>query len=140
MSGLGITAVWVLPFFPSPMADWGYDVTDYLDVDDQLGGMAAFVRFMRLAEEHGIRVIVDLPLNHTSTEHPWFQEARQSPDSKYRDYYIALLMAKADVPPAELQTLSAPGIELAQEGSTNQPEADDSFAALETVRSRGKLP
>jgi maltose alpha-D-glucosyltransferase/alpha-amylase len=88
ISSLGVTAMWLLPFLPSPYHDGGYDVTNYFDVDERLGGMASFVRFARQARRLGLRFIVDLPLNHTSVDHPWFRAARSDRTSKYHDYYI----------------------------------------------------
>ena len=90
LSGLGVNCIWLLPFFPSPNRDHGYDISDYLNVDPRFGTLAHFVEFLDAAEERGIRVIIDLVLNHTSTEHPWFQEARKDRNSKYRKYYIWL--------------------------------------------------
>ncbi|HZB12843.1 MAG TPA: alpha-amylase family protein [Chryseolinea sp.] len=90
LSGLGITCIWLLPFFPSPNRDHGYDISDYLNVDPTYGTLGHFVEFLDAAEQRGIRVIIDLVLNHTSVEHPWFQEARKSKDSKYHNYYIWL--------------------------------------------------
>ena len=90
LAGLGITCIWLLPFFPSPNRDHGYDISDYLNVDPRYGSLGHFVEFLDAAEERGIRVIIDLVLNHTSVDHPWFQEARKSRDSKYRQYYIWL--------------------------------------------------
>lgn len=88
LSGLGITCLWLLPFYPSPNRDNGYDVMDYYNVDPRLGTLGDFVEFMHQARERGIRVIVDLVVNHTSIEHPWFQAARSHKDSQYRDYYV----------------------------------------------------
>jgi maltose alpha-D-glucosyltransferase/alpha-amylase len=88
LTGLGITCLWLMPFYPSPGGDDGYDVADYVSVDPRLGSMADFTEFMLEARERGLHVIVDLVPNHTSKEHPWFQAARQDPDSSYRDYYI----------------------------------------------------
>jgi maltose alpha-D-glucosyltransferase / alpha-amylase len=88
LAGLGITCVWLMPFYPTPNKDNGYDVMDYYSVDPRLGNLGDFVEFTRQAEEQGIRVIVDLVVNHTSDQHPWFQAAIQDPDSKYRDYYL----------------------------------------------------
>lgn len=88
LSGLGITCIWLLPFYPTPNRDNGYDVKDYFNVDPRLGDLGDFVDFMRAADEHGIRVIIDLVVNHTSIEHPWFQKARSSADSPYRNYYL----------------------------------------------------
>jgi maltose alpha-D-glucosyltransferase/alpha-amylase len=88
LSSLGVTCLWLLPFYPSPNRDNGYDVMDYYGVDPRLGTLGDFVEFMHKARERGIRVLVDLVVNHTSDQHPWFQAARQSKDSPYRDYYI----------------------------------------------------
>ena len=88
LAGLGATCLWLLPFYPSPMRDNGYDVRDYYGVDHRHGSLGTFVEFMREANERGIRVLVDLVVNHTSTEHPWFQAARSSPTSPYRDWYV----------------------------------------------------
>jgi maltose alpha-D-glucosyltransferase/alpha-amylase len=88
ISGLGANCIWLLPFFPTPNRDNGYDVTDYYGVDPRLGTLGDFVEFMRAARERGLRVIMDLPVNHTSIEHPWFETARRQPDSHYHDYYV----------------------------------------------------
>lgn len=88
ISNLGANCIWLLPFYPSPNRDNGYDVKDYFGVDRRLGDPGDFVEFMHFAEELGMRVIVDLVINHTSIDHPWFQAAREDPDSKYRDYYV----------------------------------------------------
>ncbi|HVM30818.1 MAG TPA: alpha-amylase family protein [Candidatus Limnocylindrales bacterium] len=88
ISGLGFTAVWLLPFYPTPDRDNGYDVKDYYSVDPTLGTLGDFVEFIHLARERGLRVIVDLVVNHTSRDHPWFQAARSDPRSPYRDYYV----------------------------------------------------
>ncbi|WP_132058659.1 alpha-amylase family protein [Halorussus amylolyticus] len=88
LAGLGIDCVWLLPFYPSPNRDNGYDVTDYYGVDSRYGTLGDFVEFVREADRRGIRVLVDLVVNHTSDQHPWFRAARSDPDSKYRDYYV----------------------------------------------------
>ncbi|HKI00832.1 MAG TPA: alpha-amylase family protein [Thermoanaerobaculia bacterium] len=88
LSSLGVTCLWLLPFYPTPDRDNGYDVKDYFGVDPRLGTLGDFVEFMRLARDRGIRVIADLVVNHTSDQHPWFQSARQSKDSAYRDWYV----------------------------------------------------
>lgn len=88
LSGLGVTCLWLLPFFPSPNRDNGYDVSDYYAVDDRLGCLGDFIEFMDQAEVYGIKVIIDLPLNHTSIEHPWFQKAKTDEESFYRNFYI----------------------------------------------------
>jgi maltose alpha-D-glucosyltransferase/alpha-amylase len=90
LAGLGVTCIWLLPFFPSPNRDHGYDIADYLNVDPKYGTLGHFVDFLDVAEERGIRVIIDLVLNHTSVDHPWFREARKDRNSKYRKYYIWL--------------------------------------------------
>jgi maltose alpha-D-glucosyltransferase/alpha-amylase len=88
LQGLGVTAVWLMPFQKSPHRDHGYDVSDYYSVDPRYGTLGDFVEFTHAAKQRGIRVVIDLVVNHTSDEHPWFQEARRNPDSKYRDWYI----------------------------------------------------
>lgn len=88
LSGLGVTCLWLLPFYPSPNRDNGYDVQDYYNVDPRLGHLGDFVDFMHQAHERGMRVIIDLVANHTSIEHPWFQSARSDPDSPFRDFYV----------------------------------------------------
>ena len=88
IDGLGVTCIWLMPFYPSPNRDNGYDVMDYYSVDPRLGTLGDFVEFMRHANERGIRVIVDLVVNHTSDQHSWFQAARQDKHSKYRDFYV----------------------------------------------------
>ncbi|MFW5684186.1 MAG: alpha-amylase family glycosyl hydrolase [Spirochaetota bacterium] len=85
---LGVNALWISPFYPSPMADFGYDVADYTDVDPRFGTLADFDRLLEGCHRRGLRVIIDLVLNHTSDEHPWFQEARRSRDNPYHDWYL----------------------------------------------------
>jgi maltose alpha-D-glucosyltransferase/alpha-amylase len=85
---LGVTCIWLLPFYPSPLRDDGYDIADFYQVHPDLGTLDDFRRFVRLAHDRGLRVIVDLVLNHTSDQHPWFQAARRSRGSPYRDYYV----------------------------------------------------
>ena len=88
LASLNITCIWLLPFYPSPNRDNGYDVVDFYGVDSRLGTLGDFVAFTRQARERGIRVIADLVVNHTSVDHPWFQQARRDPKSVYRDYYV----------------------------------------------------
>ena len=88
LAGLGVTCVWLMPFYPTPNRDDGYDITDFYTVDPRLGTLGDFVEFMRTARERGLRVIVDLVVNHTSRQHPWFRSARSSRDSPYRDWYV----------------------------------------------------
>lgn len=88
LAGLGITCLWLLPFYPTPNRDNGYDVMDYYGVDPRLGTLGDFVEFVHQARDRGIRLIIDLVINHTSIQHPWFQSARQDQNSPYRDYYV----------------------------------------------------
>jgi maltose alpha-D-glucosyltransferase / alpha-amylase len=88
LSGLGVTCLWLLPFFPSPNRDNGYDIKDYYNIDSRLGDLGDFVRFMSRCKELGIRVIIDLVVNHTSIQHPWFQMSRKDKDSPFRDFYV----------------------------------------------------
>ena len=88
LAGLGVTCVWLQPFYPSPNKDNGYDVADYYGVHPKHGTLGEYVEFMNLAHQLGVRVIVDLVVNHTSDQHPWFQAARKDPNSPYRDYYV----------------------------------------------------
>ncbi len=88
LHGLGVTAIWLMPFQSSPGRDDGYDVSDYYNVATRYGTLGDFVEFTHGAEQRGIRVIIDLVVNHTSNQHPWFQEARRDPTSKYRDWYV----------------------------------------------------
>ena len=88
IAGLGITCIWLMPFYPTPNKDNGYDVMDYYNVDPRLGTLGDFVEFTRQAYERGIRIIVDLVINHTSDQHPWFQAACKDENSKYRNYYV----------------------------------------------------
>ena len=88
LNELGITCLWLMPFYPTPNKDDGYDVADYYGIDPRLGDLGDFVEMIRMAKDRGIRVIVDLVVNHTSDTHPWFVEARKSTDNPYRDYYV----------------------------------------------------
>lgn len=88
LQGLGVTALWLMPFQPSPGRDGGYDITDYYNVDPQYGSLGDFVEFTHACEQRGIRVLIDLVVNHTSDQHPWFREGRRDPKSRYRDWYV----------------------------------------------------
>ena len=88
LHGLGVTAIWLMPFQTSPHRDDGYDVADYYSVDPRYGTLGDFVEFTHGAKQRGIRVLIDLVVNHTSDQHPWFKQARPDPDSKYRDWYV----------------------------------------------------
>ena len=86
---LGVNTVWLLPFYPSPLKDDGYDISDYTDVHSSYGTIQDFMRFMREAHARGIRVITELVINHTSDQHPWFRRARRAPPgSRERDFYV----------------------------------------------------
>ncbi|KJE20008.1 glycosidase [Frankia torreyi] len=93
---LGVTCIWLMPFYPSPDRDDGYDITDFYGVDPRLGTHGDLVEFLLVARDRGIRVIADLVVNHTSDQHPWFVSARSSRDSPYRSYYVW-----RDEPPAD---------------------------------------
>jgi maltose alpha-D-glucosyltransferase / alpha-amylase len=88
LQGLGVTCVWLQPFYPSPNRDNGYDVADFYGVHDKHGSLGDFVAFMRHAEALGIRVIIDLVVNHTSIDSPWFQRARSDPHDFFREWYV----------------------------------------------------
>ncbi|MFE4822714.1 alpha-amylase family glycosyl hydrolase, partial [Streptomyces sp. NPDC056704] len=85
---LGIDCLWLPPFFKSPLRDGGYDVSDYTAVLPEFGDLADFVEFVDAAHQRGMRVIIDFVMNHTSDQHPWFQESRTNPDGPYGDYYV----------------------------------------------------
>jgi maltose alpha-D-glucosyltransferase/alpha-amylase len=88
LHGLGVTAIWLMPFQPTPLRDDGYDITDYYGVDPRYGTLGDFVEFTHGCKQRGIRVIIDLVVNHTSDQHPWFQAARRDPQCRYRDWYV----------------------------------------------------
>ncbi|MDR4493025.1 MAG: maltose alpha-D-glucosyltransferase [Nitrospirales bacterium] len=89
LQDLGITAIWLLPFCPSPLRDDGYDIADYTNIHPQYGRRKDFKAFVREAHRRGLRVITELVINHTSDQHPWFQRARKAPpDSKWRNFYV----------------------------------------------------
>jgi alpha-glucosidase len=88
LANLGIDAIWISPFYPSPMKDHGYDVADYCNVDPMFGDLETFDRLLAGAHQRGIKIIIDWVPNHTSDEHPWFIESRSSRDNPRRDWYI----------------------------------------------------
>jgi trehalose synthase len=88
LAGIGVSCIWMMPFQPSPNRDDGYDITDYYGVDPRLGSLGDFVTLIRTAKDRGIRVIIDLVVNHTSDRHPWFREARSSPENRFREFYV----------------------------------------------------
>ncbi len=85
---LGVDCIWLLPFYPSPLRDDGYDIADFYTIHPDYGTLDDFRAFLDRAHALGLRVIADIVLNHTSDQHPWFQEARRAPDSPFRDYYV----------------------------------------------------
>lgn len=89
LQSLGVTAIWLLPFYPSPLRDDGYDIEDYYDINSNYGSLHEFKLFLQEAHERGLRVITELVINHTSDQHPWFQRARRAkPGSVWRDFYV----------------------------------------------------
>jgi maltose alpha-D-glucosyltransferase / alpha-amylase len=88
LQDLGVDAIWLMPFFPSPLRDDGYDIADYHTVRPSYGTLADFQSFLEAAHSRGIRVIIELVSNHTSDQHPWFQESRSSRDNPRRDWYV----------------------------------------------------
>jgi len=95
LADLGVTCLWLMPFYPTAERDDGYDITDFYGVDPRLGTHGDLVEVIRTAKDRGMRVIADLVVNHTSEKHPWFRSARASKDSPYRDFYVW----RADPPP-----------------------------------------
>jgi maltose alpha-D-glucosyltransferase / alpha-amylase len=88
LQGIGVTALWLMPFQPSPFKDDGYDIVDYYGVDPRYGTLGDFVEFAHGCKQRGMRLLIDLVVNHTSNQHPWFKDARGNPTSKYRDWYV----------------------------------------------------
>src|SRR5579872_7323389 len=88
LKSLGVDAIWLTPCYPSPQVDFGYDVSDYENIDPMYGTLADFDRLKKLGEQHGIKIILDLVVNHTSDQHPWFVNSRSSRTADKRDWYI----------------------------------------------------
>jgi maltose alpha-D-glucosyltransferase / alpha-amylase len=107
LHGLGVTAVWLMPFQKSPCRDDGYDISDYYAVDPRYGTLGDFVEFTHGAKQRGMRVLIDLVVNHTSNEHAWFQEARRDPQSKHREWYVW----SKKKPPHANQGMVFPGVQ-----------------------------
>src|SRR5215207_4558733 len=107
LADLGVTCLWLMPFYPTPDRDDGYDITDFYGVDSRLGSHGDLVELIRTARDRGIRVIADLVVNHTSDRHPWFKAARSSQSSPYRDYYVW----RSDRPPDTSKETVFPGQE-----------------------------
>ena len=88
LADLGITCLWLMPFYPTADRDDGYDITDFYGVDPRVGTAGDFVELVRTCRSRGIRVIIDFVMNHTSDRHPWFREARRTTDNPRRDWYV----------------------------------------------------
>src|SRR5664279_1372073 len=109
LQALGIDAIWLSPIFPSPMADFGYDIADYTGIDPLFGTKADFDDLMSAAHASGLKVILDLVPNHTSDQHPWFTESRSSRDNAKRDWYIWRAPAADGGPPnSDIQLFGGP--------------------------------
>ena len=87
IKSLGVDAIWFSPLYPSPNADWGYDISDYMNIHPDFGDLRVFKRVLKEAHDRGLRVFMDLVINHSADEHPWFIESRKSRDNPYHDYY-----------------------------------------------------
>jgi maltose alpha-D-glucosyltransferase/alpha-amylase len=107
LARLGVTTIWLNPIHPSPRRDGGYDVSEYYGVDPRFGSLGDFAALMHEADERGIRVMLDLVVNHTSDTHPWFQAARSDPESPFRDWYVW----SDTEPPDRFEGMVFPGVE-----------------------------
>lgn len=107
LTGLNVNCIWLQPFYSSPRRDHGYDISDYYTIDPRYGTLGDFVEFSQAARDRGIRIIADLVVNHTSIDHPWFQQARRDKRSPYRDWYV---WSKERPPDAE-QGMAFPGVQ-----------------------------
>jgi alpha-glucosidase len=114
---LGADAVWISPIYPSPMADFGYDVSDYCDVDPLFGTLADFDELVREAHARDLKVILDYVPNHTSNEHPWFLESRSARDNPKRDWYLW----RDPAPDGGPRTIGSPTSAVRPGSSTNGP-------------------
>ena len=106
---LGVNCVWLNPIHPTPNCDDGYDVADFYGVDPRLGNLGDFVELIHQADDRGLRVMIDLVINHTSDKHPWFEAARSDPESPFRDYYVW----SDERPPDYQQGMVFPGVQVA---------------------------
>ena len=104
LKGLGIDAIWLSPVYPSPDVDFGYDISDYRDIDQKFGGMSAFDGFLQQAHKRGIKVVMDLVLNHTSDQHHWFQQSKSSKNNSFRDWYLWKGKDEKNKPPNNWQS------------------------------------
>jgi trehalose synthase len=117
LAGLGVTCLWLMPCYPSPERDDGYDISDFFAVDEKLGTLGDFAEMLRTAQDRGIRVIIDLVVNHTSHRHKWFQSARKGRDAAFHDYYVW-----QDEKPDGEQELVFPGEEVSNWAWDDQAE------------------
>ena len=104
LAWLGVDAIWLTPCFPSPQVDFGYDVSDYENIDPMYGTLGDFDRLAKEGQQHGVRVIMDFVMNHTSDQHAWFIDSRSSPTSFHRNWYI-WLDGKKEGPPNNWESL-----------------------------------
>ena len=88
IKSLGVDAIWFSPLYPSPNADYGYDIADYTDISSDYGTLELFKKVLDEAHKRGLKIIMDLVINHTSDQHKWFQESKKGPDNPYHDYYF----------------------------------------------------
>ncbi|HET7630417.1 MAG TPA: alpha-amylase family glycosyl hydrolase, partial [Candidatus Saccharimonadales bacterium] len=139
LKSLQVDAIWLSPFFPSPLKDGGYDVSDYESVDPRYGDLADFRELVRCAGERGIKVMVDYVLNHTSDEHAWFQESRSNRDNPKADWYIWADPAEDDGPPNNWASVfSLENLKKRQAGQLDLPKGEptpyNSAWAFDAVR------
>ncbi|BDZ46338.1 hypothetical protein GCM10025866_22470 [Naasia aerilata] len=125
LASLGITCLWLMPFYPTPGRDDGYDITDFYGVDPRLGTHGELVEVLRLAADRGIRVIIDLVVNHTSDQHPWFKASRSSRESPYRDWYVW-----RDAPRPATRRTSSPTRRTASGSTTRRRASTTSTASI----------
>ena len=130
LTRLGVDCVWLHPIHPSPGRDDGYDVTDFYNVHPRLGTLGDFTEFLQAARSRGIRVIIDLVVNHTSDQHPWFVSARSSPDSPYRDWYVWSEHEPAD----RRQGMVFPGEQTRPGRTTRRPAPGTTTASTSSSR------
>ncbi len=107
LAELGVTCIWLMPIYPTPGRDDGYDVTDLYGIDPRMGDHGQFVEIIRTAKDRGLRVIIDAVINHTSDQHPWFKAARRSVDNPFHDYYVW----RSDTPPDTSDQVAFPDAE-----------------------------
>jgi len=136
---LGVDALWLSPIYPSPMADYGYDVSDYTAIHPIFGTMEDFDRLLAAAHERGLRIILDLVPNHTSDQHPWFLESRSSRDNPKRDWYIWRDPAPDGCPPNNwLSVFGGSGLGVGREdGAVLLPRVPEGAAGPELAEPRG---